>query len=49
MTTVCCDLSNWKETEEKVKAIGPVDLLVNNAAYAELTKLGEIDEDTIDR
>ena len=39
MKTVCVDLSNWNETKKALKDVGPVDLLVNNAAYAKLTPL----------
>ncbi|XP_054155996.1 L-xylulose reductase-like [Oppia nitens] len=47
--TVCCDIGNWDETKTKVAAIGTVDLLVNNAAYAALTPLGTIDEAIVDK
>lgn len=36
---MCVDLSNWDETKKALKDVGPVDLLVNNAAYAKLTPL----------
>lgn len=31
ITPVVCDLSDWDATEKAVSAIGPLDLLVNNA------------------
>ena len=47
--TVCCDMSNWDQTKAAVEAIGPIDLLVNNAAYCEMTPFGSIGEKTIDK
>lgn len=36
--TICIDIGNWDETKEAIsKHAGPIDLLVNNAAYAKLT------------
>ena len=32
--TVCVDLADWEATEQALGAVGPVDLLVNNAAVA---------------
>ena len=32
--THCIDLSDWDKTEFLVKSLGPIDLLVNNAAIA---------------
>ena len=46
---VCCDMSNWDQTKAAVEAIGPIDLLVNNAAFAEMTPFGSIGEKTIDK
>ncbi|KAI1305163.1 L-xylulose reductase [Halotydeus destructor] len=45
------DLSNWFQTAIAIKSLLPVDLLVNNAAYAELTPVvdQEISEDVIDK
>lgn len=34
--TICVDLSDWTATREAVEKITPIDLLVNNAAYATL-------------
>lgn len=33
------DIGNWDETTKVVEAVGPIDLLVNNAAYACLTPI----------
>lgn len=30
--TVCVDLADWEATEQALRGVGPVDLLVNNAA-----------------
>ncbi|XP_076305659.1 L-xylulose reductase-like isoform X3 [Tachypleus tridentatus] len=46
--TVCVDLSNWEATEEALKDIGPVDLLVNNAGVSRCQSLGDITADAID-
>lgn len=46
---VVCDISKWNETKAAVESIGPIDLLVNNAAFAELTPLGTIEEKVIDK
>ncbi|XP_030750949.1 L-xylulose reductase-like [Sitophilus oryzae] len=43
------DLSNWKETEEVLKKVGDIDLLVNNAGLAILGPLTEVSEDDIDK
>ena len=47
---MCVDLSNWNETKNAIQALGPIDLLVNNAAYAKLTPLidNEVTEDDCD-
>ncbi|CAI9739888.1 L-xylulose reductase-like [Octopus vulgaris] len=34
---VVCDLSNWDRTREIVSSLGPIDLLVNNAAVASMS------------
>lgn len=47
---VCVDLGNWKETEERLKPYAErIDLLVNNAAYAECVPLEEITEQMMDQ
>ncbi|XP_069511418.1 L-xylulose reductase [Ambystoma mexicanum] len=47
--TICVDLANWDETDEALKAIGAVDLLVNNAAVAVLQPFLEVTKDAWDR
>lgn len=46
---VCVDLSNWQETWKAVENIGPIDLLVNNAAIATNDPFLEVTEDVIDQ
>ncbi|XP_077537814.1 L-xylulose reductase-like isoform X2 [Haemaphysalis longicornis] len=45
---VCVDLADWGATEAALSKVGPVDLLVNNAAVAILEPVGEIKPDSID-
>nr|XP_039264978.1 L-xylulose reductase-like [Styela clava] len=47
--TIQCDLANWDETDRAVKSCGDIDLLVNNAAVAELESFLEITKDCIDK
>ncbi|KAJ1128720.1 hypothetical protein NDU88_007095 [Pleurodeles waltl] len=47
--TICVDLASWDETEEALKDIGAVDLLVNNAAVAVLQPFLEVTQDAWDR
>lgn len=46
---VCVDISDWKKTEEALNKIGTIDLLVNNAGFRHISKLGEITEENIDK
>lgn len=39
------DLQDWNKTREIVTKIGPVDLLINNAAVSRLAKFTEIKKD----
>ncbi|XP_060523398.1 L-xylulose reductase-like [Cylas formicarius] len=43
------DLSDWQKTEETLKNIGNIDLLVNNAGLAILGPLTEVAEDDVDK
>ena len=43
---VQCDLANWEETRKAVASLDTIELLVNNAAYAKLDPIGEVDEQT---
>ncbi|XP_035217418.1 L-xylulose reductase-like [Stegodyphus dumicola] len=46
---VCADIKNWRETENVIKSLGPVDLLVNNAGVASLQDVGCVTEEEFDR
>ncbi|CAL1282587.1 unnamed protein product [Larinioides sclopetarius] len=45
---VSVDVKNWKETEDEVKKLGPIDLLVNNAGVISLQAVGSITEEEVD-
>ncbi|XP_075702771.1 L-xylulose reductase-like [Rhinoderma darwinii] len=47
--TVCVDLVDWPATEAALSSIGPVDLLVNNAAIVEEQSFLDIKQDSFDR
>ncbi|XP_059804559.1 L-xylulose reductase-like [Hypanus sabinus] len=49
MLTICVDLGNWEATENALKDVGPVDLLVNNAAVGILEPFLEITEEAFDK
>ncbi|KAK2174823.1 hypothetical protein NP493_775g01108 [Ridgeia piscesae] len=42
--TVCVDLADWAATRKAVEELGPIHLLVNNAAVLNYTKFMEIEE-----
>ncbi|XP_017380289.1 L-xylulose reductase isoform X1 [Cebus imitator] len=46
---VCVDLSDWEATEQALSNVGPVDLLVNNAAVALLQPFLEVTKEAFDR
>jgi len=46
--TIVCDLANWKETEEAVKNIEPLDYLVNNAGVAIRQQFFDMKEEDVD-
>ncbi|CAO2646432.1 L-xylulose reductase [Lemmus lemmus] len=46
---VCVDLGDWEATEKALGSIGPVDLLVNNAAVALLQPFLEVTKEAFDR
>lgn len=46
---VCVDLADWGATENALKDVGPIDLLVNNAGCAKLQSFLEITEDEFDK
>lgn len=45
---VCVDLADWDATERVLKSVGPVDLLVNNAACAILQPFFDITQESFD-
>lgn len=45
---VCVDLADWEATERALGSVGPVDLLVNNAAVAMLQPFLEITKEVFD-
>ena len=47
--TVCVDLSDWAAARKVVEEIGPVDLLVNNAAIAEIVAFLETEESGLNK
>ncbi|XP_059509693.1 L-xylulose reductase isoform X1 [Stegostoma tigrinum] len=49
MLTICVDISDWEATENSLKDIGRIDLLVNNAAVAILQPFLSVTEDAFDK
>ncbi|XP_072882191.1 L-xylulose reductase-like isoform X1 [Hemitrygon akajei] len=49
MLTICVDLGNWEATENALKDVGPVDLLVNNAAVSILEPFLEVTQEAVDK
>ncbi|XP_037013830.2 carbonyl reductase [NADPH] 2-like [Artibeus jamaicensis] len=47
--TVCVDLGDWEATEQALGGVGPVDLLVNNAAVALPQPFLEVTKEAFDR
>ncbi|KAM9774347.1 L-xylulose reductase [Syngnathus typhle] len=46
---VCVDLADWGATDAALKNVGPIDLLVNNAACAKLQAFLEVTPDQFDQ
>lgn len=46
---VCVDLADWGATQAALQDIGPIDLLVNNAAFASLQPFLEVTPDLFDQ
>ncbi|KAB1265953.1 Carbonyl reductase [NADPH] 2 [Camelus dromedarius] len=46
---VCVDLGDWEATEQMLGGVGPVDLLVKNAAVALLQPFLEVTKEAFDR
>lgn len=49
MKNIIVDLSDWKATENALKDIGNVDLLVNNAGCIKLESVSEVTEVAVDK
>ncbi|CAN0127391.1 unnamed protein product [Rangifer tarandus platyrhynchus] len=49
MEPVCVDLGDWEATEKALGGVGPVDLLVNNAAVALMKPFLETTKEAFDR
>lgn len=49
ITPVCVDLADWGATEATLQDLGPIDLLVNNAACANLQPFLEVTPDMFDQ
>ncbi|XP_058477297.1 L-xylulose reductase-like isoform X1 [Solea solea] len=49
ITPVCVDLADWEATEAALQDVGPIHLLVNNAAYAHLQPFLEVTPDQFDQ
>lgn len=47
--TLCVDLEDWNSTENALKSIEPIDLLVNNAGVCVLQTTGSVTEDALDK
>lgn len=45
---MCVDLADWEATERALSNVGPVDLLVNNAAVALLQPFLEVTKEAFD-
>ncbi|XP_078427113.1 L-xylulose reductase-like isoform X2 [Cetorhinus maximus] len=49
MLTVCVDINDWEATENALKDVGRIDLLVNNAAVVILQPFLSVTEDAFDK
>ncbi|XP_053720812.1 L-xylulose reductase [Synchiropus splendidus] len=49
ITPVCVDLEDWAATESSLQDVGPIDLLVNNAAASTLQSFLEVTPEQFDR
>ncbi|XP_077407158.1 L-xylulose reductase isoform X2 [Vanacampus margaritifer] len=49
ITPVCVDLADWGATDDALKNIGPIELLINNAACAKLQPFLEVTPDQFDQ
>lgn len=49
MKTICVDIADVKAVQEQLESVGPINLLVNNAAVTDLQPFLEVTPDTFDR
>ena len=49
INTVCVDLADWDATKKAVEAIGPIDLLVNNAGISILDPFLDVKPEDFDK
>ncbi|CAF90996.1 unnamed protein product, partial [Tetraodon nigroviridis] len=49
ITPLCVDLADWEATEATLQGVGPIDLLVNNAACTSLQPFLEVTPDQFDK
>ncbi|XP_041072988.1 L-xylulose reductase-like isoform X2 [Carcharodon carcharias] len=49
MLTICVDVNDWEDTENALKDVGRIDLLVNNAAIVILQPFLSVTEDAFDK
>lgn len=49
ITPLCVDLADWEATEAVLQSVGPIDLLVNNAACTSLQPFLEVTPDQFDK
>lgn len=47
--TVQVDLNDWKATQDAVRSVYPIDLLVNNAGQGEIIALTELTEENYNK
>ncbi|KAK7576213.1 hypothetical protein V9T40_012499 [Parthenolecanium corni] len=46
---VCVDLGDWNAARKAVESLGPIDVLINNAAVAECDSFFDVKPESIDR
>lgn len=49
MKTICVDISDVAAVKKQLESLGPIHLLVNNAAVADLQPFLEVTPDAYDR
>ena len=46
---MCVDLADWQNTQDAVKSLGDIDMLVNNAGVIDLLSFTDVTQDSFDR